>query len=268
MPRSSHFQRIFFASFPKKRKNIRNILSINGLKPNGQMSSKLGGKTSSVKVVLVGPSNAGKTSIAKRFTTDQFDEFQDMTVGSAFFSKPLHSTKHNVTARVEVWDTAGQEKYRAMAPMYFRNAAGAVLVFDQTSPASFDALESVWLPELLPHMKNSTQFIVMCGNKADLQTQVDDATVQFLSRVEAMCSSRGIKLFATSAKTGQNIFDVFSFLVDEILDGRAREAQQAKLTPVSSTSARDPQTVNIGSGGANSSSANSSSSGKLNCCKT
>ena len=219
-----------------------------------------------MKVVLVGPSNAGKTSIAKRFTTDQFDEFQDMTVGSAFFSKPLHSTKHNVTARVEVWDTAGQEKYRAMAPMYFRNAAGAVLVFDQTSAPSFDDLESVWLPELLPHMKNSTQFIVMCGNKADLQTQVDDTTVQFLSRVEAMCSSRGIKLFATSAKTGQNIFDVFSFLVDEILDGRAREAQQAKLAPVAPNT-RDNQTVNIGNNGASSGSSNSG--GKFtNCCKS
>mmetsp|Transcript_29412 Transcript_29412/g.33989 ORF Transcript_29412/g.33989 Transcript_29412/m.33989 type:complete len:220 (-) Transcript_29412:76-735(-) len=192
------------------------------------MSKISSGKASSVKIVLVGPSNAGKTSIAKRFTTDQFDEFQDMTVGSAFFSKQLLSQRHNASARVEVWDTAGQEKYRAMAPMYFRNAAGALLVFDQTSPSSFDDCERVWLPELLPHMKNSTQFIVMCGNKCDAIDNSSPAVAQFLTKVEAMCSSRGIKFFATSAKTGHHVTEVFNFLVDEILDYRAKEAAAAK----------------------------------------
>lgn len=190
--------------------------------------SKLGGKTSSVKIVLVGPSNAGKTSIAKRFTTDQFDEFQDMTVGSAFFSKQLQSQRHNTSARVEVWDTAGQEKYRAMAPMYFRNAAGALLVFDQTTPSSFDDVERIWLPELLPHMKNSTQFIVMCGNKCDAIDATSSSVAQFLTKVEAMCSSRGIKFFATSAKSGHNIAEVFAYLVDEVLEHRAKEAAAAK----------------------------------------
>jgi small GTP-binding protein len=189
------------------------------------MSKVLSGKASSVKIVLVGPSNAGKTSIAKRFTTDQFDDFQDMTVGSAFFSKQMQSAKLNLSARVEVWDTAGQEKYRAMAPMYFRNAAGALLVYDQTSPSSFDDLERVWLPELLPHMKNSTQYIVMCGNKADCVSTTDEATSAFLRRVEAMCSARGIKFFSTSAKNGTGIAEVFAYLVDEILEGRALEGR-------------------------------------------
>ena len=192
------------------------------------MSKVLGGKASSVKIVLVGPSNAGKTSIAKRFTTDQFDEFQDMTVGSAFFSKQMQSSKHNSSARVEVWDTAGQEKYRAMAPMYFRNAAGALLVYDQTTPSSFDDLERVWLPELLPHMKNSTQYIVMCGNKADATNSGDEATAAFLRKVESVCAARGIKFFSTSAKTGTGIADVFAYLVDEILEGRIREGAAAK----------------------------------------
>jgi small GTP-binding protein len=192
------------------------------------MSKVLGGKASSVKIVLVGPSNAGKTSIAKRFTTDQFDDFQDMTVGSAFFSKQMQSSKHNLSARVEVWDTAGQEKYRAMAPMYFRNAAGALLVYDQTTPSSFDDLERIWLPELLPHMKNSTQYIVMCGNKADAVSGADESTCAFLRKVEAMCSARGIKFFSTSAKNGTGISEVFAYLVDEILEGRIREGAAAK----------------------------------------
>jgi Ras-related protein Rab-5C len=215
-------------------------------------------KASSVKVVLVGPSNAGKTSIAKRFTTDQFDEFQDMTVGSAFFSKQIQSSRHGTSARVEVWDTAGQEKYRAMAPMYFRNAAGALLVFDQTSPSSFDDVERIWLPELLPHMKNSTQFIVMCGNKCDAIDGTDAGVAQFLTRVEAMCSSRGIKFFSTSAKSGHQIVDVFTYLVDEILDGRAKEAAAAK-SDRSASSAAVP--VSMTASGSN------SNNEKGGCCK-
>lgn len=220
--------------------------------------SRVSGKASSVKIVLVGPSNAGKTSIAKRFTTDQFDEFQDMTVGSAFFSKQLQSTRHNTSARVEVWDTAGQEKYRAMAPMYFRNAAGALLVFDQTTPSSFDDVERIWLPELLPHMKNSTQFIVMCGNKSDAIDSGDSGVGQFLTRVEAMCSSRGIKFFATSAKSGYNINEVFTFLVDEILESRAKEAMTSKNAPPGTSS---PVPLNRNTEG------NGSASEGKGCCK-
>lgn len=204
------------------------------------MSRSLSTKSSSVKIVLVGPSNAGKTSIAKRFTTDQFDEFQDMTVGSAFFSKQLHSKKHKTSARVEVWDTAGQEKYRSMAPMYFRNAAGALLVFDQTAPTSFDDVERVWLPELLPHLKNSTQFIIMCGNKADAVKQSEEHQL-FLSKVETMCDTKGIRFFSTSAKAGENVSEVFEYLVDEILEGRlaGQHGQPEELATVSIT--KDPE---------------------------
>ena len=182
-------------------------------------------KSSSIKIVLVGPSNAGKTSIAKRFTTDTFDEFQDMTVGSAFFSKQVTSKVHKTTVRVELWDTAGQEKFRSVAPMYFRNAAGALLVFDSTQPSSFDDCEKQWLPDLLPHLKNSTQFIALCGNKCDLKKE-DDQTMQFLAKVETLANSRGLKYFPTSAKKGENISEVFQYLVDEILEHRQQLKQQ------------------------------------------
>lgn len=205
------------------------------------MSRPLSSKSSSIKIVLVGPSNAGKTSIAKRFSTDQFDEFQDMTVGSAFFSKQVHSKKNKASARVELWDTAGSEKYKSMAPMYFRNAAGALLVFDQTAPSSFDDVERVWLPDLLPHLKNSTQFIVMCGNKADAVRASEEHQL-FIAKVETMCATRGIKFFATSAKTGQNVAEVFETLVDDILEARVAGliGAEPQLPTVSITRDPDP----------------------------
>jgi GTPase SAR1 family protein len=142
--------------------------------------------------------------------------------------------------------------------MYFRNAAGALLVFDQTTPSSFDDVERIWLPELLPHMKNSTQYIVMCGNKSDAVDAADSEVARFLTKVEAMCSSRGIKFFSTSAKRGANINEVFSFLVDEIMDGRAKEAAAAKAEKPA------PTTVSVTAG---STSDDGGSKGKSGCCK-
>ncbi|ORC92648.1 putative ras-related GTP-binding protein [Trypanosoma theileri] len=179
-------------------------------------------RTTAIKIVLCGPSNAGKTSITKRFITDSFDEFQDTTVGSAFFSKQLYSKEHNTNVRVEVWDTAGQEKYRAMAPMYFRHAAGALLVFDETSLDSFKELETVWLPELLPHMNNNTEFIVVCGNKCD--AVVSDDQRESVRQAEEVCRMKGMTFFDTSAKKGQNVHEAFQGLVDRILSKREKEA--------------------------------------------
>ncbi|ESL08103.1 hypothetical protein TRSC58_04200 [Trypanosoma rangeli SC58] len=184
-------------------------------------------RVSSIKIVLCGPSNAGKTSITKRFITDAFDECQDTTVGSAFFSKQLYSNAHKSSVRVEVWDTAGQEKYRAMAPMYFRHAAGALLVFDETVVKSFDELEAVWLPELLPHMNYSTEFIVVCGNKCD--AVLTDGQRESVHHAEEVCRAKGITFLHTSAKKGQNVHEAFGGLVDGILTRRAREAA-AELT--------------------------------------
>ncbi|KAH9589022.1 Small GTPase [Trypanosoma melophagium] len=181
-------------------------------------------RTSAIKIVLCGPSNAGKTSITKRFITDTFDEFQDTTVGSAFFSKQLYSKAHNTSVRVEVWDTAGQEKYRAMAPMYFRHAAGALLVFDETSVDSFRELETVWLPELLPFMNNSTEFIVVCGNKCD--AVVNDDQRESVRQAQEVCRMKGMTFFDTSAKKGQNVHESFQGLVDSILSKREKEAAE------------------------------------------
>ncbi|RNF07107.1 putative ras-related GTP-binding protein [Trypanosoma cruzi] len=187
------------------------------------MSSKA--CASSIKIVLCGPSNAGKTSITKRFITDTFDEYQDTTVGSAFFSKQLYSKAHNTNVRVEVWDTAGQEKYRAMAPMYFRHAAGALLVFDETVLKSFEELEAVWLPELLPHMNDSTEFIVVCGNKCD--ADLTEEQRESLQKAQEACRARGITFLHTSAKKGHNVHESFGGLVDRILTRREKEAAAA-----------------------------------------
>lgn len=84
------------------------------------------------KVVFLGETSVGKSSIVSRFTRDEFFEFQEPTIGAAFQSKSIHLD--NCSVRMEFWDTAGQERYRSLAPMYYRGASVAFIVYDITNP--------------------------------------------------------------------------------------------------------------------------------------
>lgn len=93
-----------------------------------------------VKVCLLGDSGVGKTSIVLRFVTNTFRENPGSTIGASFMTKTLvvgENENDKKTFRFQIWDTAGQEKYRALAPMYFRGAAAAIVVYDITKESSY-----------------------------------------------------------------------------------------------------------------------------------
>jgi hypothetical protein len=83
------------------------------------------------KLVLLGESAVGKSSIVLRFVKDQFDSYRESTIGAAFLTQTI-SLDENTTVKFEIWDTAGQERYKSLAPMYYRNANCAVVVYDIT----------------------------------------------------------------------------------------------------------------------------------------
>ncbi|CAN1327697.1 Ras-related protein RABF2a, partial [Linum perenne] len=114
--------------------------------------------------VLLGDPGAGKSSLVLRFVKNQFVEFQESTIGAAFFSQTLAVT--DVTVKFEIWDTAGQERYHSLAPMYYRGAAAAIIVYDITNPASFDRAKK-WVQELQAQ-GNPNMVMALAGNKADL----------------------------------------------------------------------------------------------------
>ncbi|CAN1327695.1 Ras-related protein RABF2a [Linum perenne] len=109
-----------------------------------------GNKNINAKLVLLGDPGAGKSSLVLRFVKNQFVEFQESTIGAAFFSQTLAVT--DVTVKFEIWDTAGQERYHSLAPMYYRGAAAAIIVYDITNPASFDRAKK-WVQELQAQAK-------------------------------------------------------------------------------------------------------------------
>ncbi|GFY96325.1 ras small GTP-binding family protein [Actinidia rufa] len=81
--------------------------------------------------VLLGDMGTGKTSLVLRFVKGQFYEFQESTIGAAFFTQVL--SLNEATIKFDIWDTAGQERYHSLAPMYYRGAAAAIVVYDITS---------------------------------------------------------------------------------------------------------------------------------------
>ena len=100
------------------------------------------------KVVLIGRSTVGKTSIISRYTTNIFKESLMTTPGANFITKKVDFPEENETIKFEIWDTAGQERYRALAKVFYKNAAACILVYDITNKISFEDIKTYWVPEL------------------------------------------------------------------------------------------------------------------------
>ncbi|KAL8934900.1 MAG: hypothetical protein Q9216_005673, partial [Gyalolechia sp. 2 TL-2023] len=93
--------------------------------------SRPGPRFAQFKLVLLGESAVGKSSLVLRFVKDQFDDYRESTIGAAFLTQTI-SLDDSTTVKFEIWDTAGQERYKSLAPMYYRNANCAVVVYDIT----------------------------------------------------------------------------------------------------------------------------------------
>mmetsp|Transcript_19191 Transcript_19191/g.31414 ORF Transcript_19191/g.31414 Transcript_19191/m.31414 type:complete len:196 (+) Transcript_19191:171-758(+) len=154
-----------------------------------------------VKLVLLGDSAVGKSSLVLRFVRGQFFEYQESTIGAAFLTQTV--PLDGVTIKFEIWDTAGQERYHSLAPMYYRGAAAAIVVYDISSQDSFEKAKN-WVKEL-QRQGNANIVISLAGNKADLATKRKVSTEE----AQAYAEENGILFKETSAKTNQNVKEVF-----------------------------------------------------------
>lgn len=175
----------------------------------------------SLKVVLVGDTKVGKSCVLSRFVQGTFDRNMPATIGAAFLTKVV--TTSNGPVRLQLWDTAGQEKFRSLAPMYYRSSAVAVMVYDITSKDTLQSLEE-WSSEIADKAPHNIKFVVI-GNKCDLSEKREVSTEAGKSMAEQL----GATLFhETSAKTGEGINEIFSKIAEldinqeEIIDRTAR----------------------------------------------
>ena len=100
------------------------------------------------KVVLIGESGVGKTSIISRYITNTFSSVLTATPGASFTTKTIYLKEYKRSIKFEIWDTARQEKYRALAKVFYNNAAVCILVYDITRRKSFDELKEYWINEI------------------------------------------------------------------------------------------------------------------------
>ncbi|KAF9671844.1 hypothetical protein SADUNF_Sadunf12G0091400 [Salix dunnii] len=156
-----------------------------------------GNQNINAKLVLLGDVGAGKSSLVLRFVKGQFVEFQESTIGAAFFSQTL--AVNDATVKFEIWDTAGQERYHSLAPMYYRGAAAAIIVYDISNQASFERAKK-WVQELQAQ-GNPNMVMALAGNKADLLDARKEAQVY--------AQEHGLFFMETSAKTATNVNDIF-----------------------------------------------------------
>jgi small GTP-binding protein len=157
-----------------------------------------------IKVVLLGDTAVGKSSLVLRFVTNCFERYSESTIGASFMSKVIVLDGHAV--KLQIWDTAGQEKYRSLAPMYYRNAAAAIVVYDITQAQSFVTLKN-WVKELQT-LGPEKVVIAICGNKLDQEDRREVSR----DEAEAFAKEVGALHIETSAKTAANVNKLFESL--------------------------------------------------------
>jgi Ras-related protein Rab-5C len=161
------------------------------------------------KVALVGPHGSGKTSIVMRFHDKVFSANVVSTIGALYIIENV-STRQCVIA-LEVWDTAGQEKYRSLCPMYTRGAVGLIVVYDVAAEDSLDDAKT-WREQSRGPDSDASQAISVVANKIDL---VSDTGVTEPGREYA--ESIGASFCITSAKTGEGIQGLFGEIAERLM---------------------------------------------------
>ena len=166
-------------------------------------------KTQSIKVTLIGDTGVGKTCIIKRYTENEYDPQVKSTIGASYSQKILEI--NDKTIALDVWDTAGQEQYRALGRHFYKNAYIVCLVYDITNLKSFDSLKD-WYEDLKTHGEKC-RVIAIVGNKSDCyeneEVKEEDAR-KYAKEINA-------SFFLVSAKTADNIELLFTSLTKEFL---------------------------------------------------
>ncbi|EAX90711.1 small GTP-binding protein, putative [Trichomonas vaginalis G3] len=165
-----------------------------------------------IKLVLLGDSGVGKTSIVTQYVSGSAPENVNPTIGAAFVTKDVNIDGQNL--ELLIWDTAGQEVYRGLAPMYYRSALIAFIVYDVTKAETFDSV-SYWIRELKTNVEENI-VILVCGNKVDLE---DKRTVEFQT-AQNMATENGALYAETSATTGTGVSRMFQVAISTLLKQR------------------------------------------------
>jgi len=167
---------------------------------------------SKFKLVFVGDSSVGKTSIISRFMYNHFDLNHDATIGIDFLAKT--HTVMDKTVRLQLWDTAGQERFRSLIPSYIRDSSVAVVVYAIDNRDTYHSVDR-WIDEVRKERDNEV-LIVLVGNKQDLEKRA-------VSKQEGQdkAQENNAYFIETSAKSGHNVEALFDLIARELPEPRS-----------------------------------------------
>lgn len=166
------------------------------------------------KVLSLGDSGVGKTCLILRYTDNTFDDSSLATIGVDFKLKSIEYKSRK--AKMKIWDTAGQEKYKLLTQQYYKNADGILLMFDTNNYSSFERI-SYWMEQikLFAHLESTP--IILIGTKTDKNERKVD-----IKEAEEAAKKFNLDFIETSAKKNENISQVFELLYEKIFEVKSR----------------------------------------------
>jgi Ras-related protein Rab-1A len=199
----------------------------------------------SLKILLIGDSQVGKTSLLLKYTEHVFPEEHIATIGVEYKDKFILKDNYNI--RLQIWDTAGQERFHSITKNIYRNANGVLFVYDITNQESFSNIKN-WIKDL-QNVGNDIKGVII-GNKIDLE-QKRDVSKQDL---EEIGKKYNMPILETSAKQSINVNEGFELLVNELLKGK----NESQIVEMFSRKTRSDLSI--------SSKTNSTKKQKSGCC--
>ena len=170
----------------------------------------------SCKVVLLGESGVGKTSIISRYVTGSFDEKCESTNGASYSRKQVKLPKIKKEILFDIWDPAGQERFHSITKNIYRNAHGVLFVYDITNRESFNNIKN-WIRDL-QNVGNDVRAAIL-GNKLDLESN----RVIKHEEIEEICREYNMPFLETSARENINVNEGFDLIVNELFKDKTQE---------------------------------------------
>ena len=174
--------------------------------------------TIEVKVVLLGDQSVGKSSISQRYFKNIFTGTHVATVGGAYLQQKV-VLNNGVAIKLHLWDTGGQERFRSMTNLYYRDANAAILTYDITNEQSFTSLD-FWLKELKYKIDNEGMVLCLAGNKCDVG---DEERKVDYERAKKFAEENNMMFYETSAKNDVGIKDLFNGLLYKLYEQKGTE---------------------------------------------
>ena len=161
----------------------------------------------------MGDVSVGKTSIASRYCKNSFNEHHINTIGGAYQQQKV-VLNNGAMIKLHIWDTSGQERFRAMTNLYYRDAQVAILTYDIKNEASFTSIE-FWIQELKYKVENENMILCLVGNKCDVSQ--DERKVSTI-KGKNFAQENNMIFYETSAKTGEGVKDLFVTIANKVYE--------------------------------------------------